>query len=55
MWKGKTGKITDVSYGQPTATGLKLTIQLTQYNLFHPFQTISMDYDDVYEIMFITF
>lgn len=52
-WKGKTGKVTHVLHGHPTATGLKLAIQLTQYNPSTPFQTILMDYDDVYEMTFI--
>jgi hypothetical protein len=47
--KGRTGKVTCVLYGQPTATGLKLAIQLTQYDPSIPFHTLVLDYDDVYE------
>lgn len=41
-WKGKTGKVTHVLHAQPTATALKLAIQLTQYDPSTPFMTRMM-------------
>ena len=53
--KGETGKVTHVLFGQSTASGLRLTIQLTRYRPTTPFQSILVDYDNVHEITSIFF
>jgi hypothetical protein len=47
--KGYVGVVKDVLRGQDTASGLKVTIQLTRLDPSSPFRTIVVDYDDIVE------
>ena len=47
--KGYVGIVKDVLRGQDTASGLKVTIQLTRLDPSSPFRTIVVDYDDIVE------
>ena len=48
-WKGHTGVVKDVLRGQKTASGLKILIQLANYDPSSPYKTIAVDHDDVVE------
>jgi hypothetical protein len=47
--KGRAGVVKDVLRCQDTASGLKITIQLTYLDPSSPFKTMVIDYDDVVE------
>jgi hypothetical protein len=48
-YKGYAGVVKDVFRGQDTASGLKISVQLTHLDPSSPFKTIIVDYDDVVE------
>ena len=47
--KGYVGVVKDVLRGQDTASGLKIVIQLTNFDPSAPYKTLIFDYDDVVE------
>jgi hypothetical protein len=47
--KGYVGVVKDVLPGQDTASGLRITIQLSILNPSSPFKKLVVDYDDVVE------
>jgi len=48
-YKGYRGVVKDVLRCQPTASGLKIVLQLEHLDPSSPFKTIVIDYDDVVE------
>ena len=46
-FKGYVGVVTDVLRGQDTASGLRITIQLTHHDPSSPFKKIVFDYEDI--------
>ena len=48
-FKGYVGIVKNVLYGQDTASGLKIAVQLTHLNPSAPFKITLIDYDDVVE------
>ena len=43
--KGYMGVVQSVLYGQPTRSGMRVMIELSQYDPASPFQVINTDYD----------
>jgi len=48
--KGDLGVVKNVLWGQETASGLKIEMQLTAYNPSLPYHSVVVDYDDVVEV-----
>jgi hypothetical protein len=50
-WKGYEAVVKSVLVRQPTASGLKVVVQLSHLDFASPFKTITVDYDDILETM----
>jgi hypothetical protein len=48
-FKGYSGVVKNVLHRQDTASGLRIVMQLTDFDPASPFKTITVDYDDVVE------
>ena len=48
-WKGYEAVVKSVLACQPTASGLKVSIQLSHLDFASPFKTITVDYDYIFE------
>ena len=48
-WKGYDTVVKNILARQPTASGLKVEIQLLHIDFSSPFKTIVVDYDDIVE------